>query len=101
MSKAPTASQLEKLEKKRAQLQAQIQNLKARDRSKSEKEETRRKILVGAYTLDQAREKGTYDKLVASLDSYLTRNSDRVLFGLHPLKSETPAGAAREAADVV
>jgi len=97
MLKAPTASQIAKLEKKQAQLQAQIQNLKARERSKQEREETRRKILIGAYTLDKARESGTFEKLVAALDGYLTRDSDRKLFGLPELQK----AATREVADVV
>ncbi len=88
---------LAQLEIKQQQLQAQIQNLKARERSKAEKEETRRKILVGAYTLDQARENGTYEKLVAALEGYLTRDSDRKLFGLPELQKAT----SREVADVV
>ena len=85
---------LAQLERKQQQLQAQIQNLKARERSKAEKEETRRKILVGAYTLDGARENGTYEKLVAALEGYLTRDSDRKLFGLADKpKSTTNVGA--------
>ncbi len=90
MSKTQAAKQIEKLEKRQAQLQAQIQNLKARDRSKQEREETRRKILVGAYMLDQAREKSSYAALVTKLDKYLTRDSDRKLFELPQKKEATP-----------
>jgi hypothetical protein len=97
MSQTQTAKQIEKLEKRQAQLQAQIQNLKARDRSKQEREDTRRKILVGAYILDQTREKNTYATLVAQLDGYLTRDSDRKLFEL-PQKKEI---ATREIADAI
>lgn len=89
-----TAKQIEKLEKRQAQLQAQIQNLKARDRSKQEREDTRRKILVGAYMIDQAREKNTYATLVAKLDKYLIRDSDRKLFELPQKKEAIPHAIA-------
>jgi hypothetical protein len=47
------------------------------------REDTRRKILVGALVMTQV-ERGEYprDRLYAALDQYLLRADDRALFGL-------------------
>jgi len=76
------AKRLEQLKKKREQLNAQIQKVEATGRTKERKQETRRKILVGAYFLNKAREDGAMENLTQQVDAYLTRNIDRVLFGL-------------------
>lgn len=46
------------------------------------KNDTRKKILVGAYILDKYKKEGTTEILKAELDAFLTRKQDRVLFGL-------------------
>ena len=86
----PKLSALERLEKKQAELKAQIQNLKARTRKESERQQTRRKILVGAYYLEQAEKTNTYEDIRIIMSGFLTRNSDRTLFDL-PLLEETQA----------
>ena len=83
------SKKLENLKKKHAQLNAQIQALEAAEKTRERKRETRRKILVGAYYLDQAREKHQFDALVKVMDGYLNRNSDRVLFDLPPLEEKS------------
>lgn len=85
---------LERLEKKQAELKAQIQNLKARTRKEEERQQTRRKILVGAYYLEQAEKSNEMEDIKKRMADFLTRNSDRTLFDLPLLegaqaKSET------------
>jgi len=76
---------LETLKKKQAQLKARIQAIEAREKTKWRKQDTHRKILVGAYFLDKAAKENTMEALRKELDGFLTRDSDRVLFNL-PLK---------------
>jgi len=79
---------LKALKKKQQQIETRIQTLEAAEKTRERKRETRRKILVGAYYLDQAKEGGKWDDIVKHMDGYLKRNTDRVLFDLKPIKSE-------------
>jgi hypothetical protein len=56
---------------------------RARDKEQLRRDDTRRKILVGALLLARV-EQGRFprDELVAWLDDALTRDEDRKLFGL-------------------
>jgi large subunit ribosomal protein L7/L12 len=80
-----TISQLEKLKEQRAKLAARIQAIEARAKTSKQKQETRRKILVGAYYLDEAIKNNQLDDIRKKMESYLTRNSDRSLFELPEL----------------
>ena len=82
MESKPT--RLEILKKQQGQLKAKIQALEASEFSRERKRETRRKILVGAYYLDKMRSENKFNELVSLMDSYLSRDSDRVLFNLPP-----------------
>jgi hypothetical protein len=79
------------LEIKLKQEKAKKQKIEARKKaieSKAKRSiETRRKILVGAAILEKI-ERGEWsgDKLLALLDSSLTRANDRALFGLQELQ---------------
>ena len=83
---------LEQLLKKREKLSAQIQKIRAREATQKRKEDTRRKILLGALVMEMM-DKGELnrDKIWKRLDSFLTRELDRKLFAL-PLKNEKKAG---------
>ena len=85
------ATRLEKLLKKEQQLKAQIQQAQAIERTKQKRQDTRRKFLVGAAILAQV-ESGEFEQenLLTILDAFLTRPSERELFGL-------PANRAGEA----
>lgn len=75
MSKTGKVQSLEKkLEQIKAQLSAEKSRIKAQDR----KNETRRKILLGAYLL----EKKSMVELQKEMDGFLTRAADRKLFDL-------------------
>jgi hypothetical protein len=98
------------LEEQLRVLKARQQRLIARERKltaqRERREDTRRKILIGAMILEHI-EQGRYSReaLKAALDRFLTREADRALFELpvgssasaasgHP---EDPAPAARSA----
>ena len=53
------------------------------------KEETRRKILVGSFYLENSRKNpDDYKKLVERMDTFLTRDHDRKVFDLPPIKEQ-------------
>lgn len=56
---------------------------RAKEREQQRKDDTRRKILIGACMLKITEEnQENHDKLMLQLDRYLTDNRDRELFGL-------------------
>ena len=84
------------LETKLKQAKARKQKIEAQKRAAERKversQETRRKILVGAAILAKVdREEWPKDKLLAMLDSTLTRTDDRALFDLPPLAEKSPS----------
>ncbi len=79
------------LEEKKKQLEARIQKLKAQESAKKRKEDTRRKILLGA--LVQHLTKTGYwssSEIIKQLDKFLDKPIDRKLFDLpeRPKKPE-------------
>lgn len=76
------SKRIEDLEIKINQLKARKAAEEARIRNKLKKDDTRRKILVGAYFMDQAERNGTTKELFKKLDGFLIRKADRELFGL-------------------
>ena len=84
------------LETKLKQAKARKQKIEAQKRTAERKversQDTRRKILVGAAILGKVeREEWPKDKLLAMLDSTLTRTDDRTLFDLPPLAEKSPS----------
>jgi hypothetical protein len=65
---------------------------RARDKEQLRRDDTRRKILVGALLLARV-EQGRFPEheLVAWLDDALTRDEDRKLFGLSPREATQSA----------
>ncbi|NKN34705.1 mobilization protein [Marichromatium bheemlicum] len=84
-----------KLEEKLKQAKAQKARIEARkrtaERKRARQQDTRRKILVGAAILAKV-ERGDWprEKLLAMMDTVLTRPDDRALFDL-PAPIEEPA----------
>ncbi len=74
---------LSELLKKREQLNAQIQKERNKQSQQQRKEDTRRKILLGALVMEMMK-KGELDekKILKRLDTYLTKDIDRKLFTL-------------------
>ncbi len=77
---------LEKLLEKRDTLNAEIQKVRARQSAQKRKEDTRRKILLGAL-VQEMMANGELDKemIMKRLDGFLTRDIDRNLFNF-PIK---------------
>lgn len=81
-------SRIEKLKLKQKQLTAQIQKEEARHKTSKRNQDTRRKILLGAWYLEKMKDNGI-EAIKNELNEFLKRNSDRALFGLPPLETET------------
>lgn len=73
-------SKIDALKIKRERLQAQIQKLEASEKSRERKQDTRRKILVGSYFIDKAKEEGGIESLYQLMGDYLKRENDKQLF---------------------
>lgn len=82
----PSAKQLERLEEQRKKLEARILLTKNKLKSSERKKDTRRKILIGAYYLDNAVKENKTDDIKSAMEKFLKRNSDRALFDLFPLQ---------------
>ena len=74
---------LDELLKKREQLNAQIQKERNKHTQQQRKEDTRRKILLGALMIEMMK-KGELDekKVLKRLSGFLTKDIDRKLFNL-------------------
>ena len=79
-------SDLDSLKKKRDIINARIRLVQNREQSKERKDNTRRKILIGSYYLEHVNKNNSFDSVVKLMDSYLIRDSDRMLFGLKTVK---------------
>lgn len=87
------AAQLEKLAQLKALKAKQDAQARAEKAKKDRAADTRRKVLLGAMVLENMqRDPETNTAMNVQLDGWLTRDDDRALFGLQPLKK--PAGAA-------
>lgn len=73
---------LERLKEQREKINARIQAAESRAKNSERKTDTRKKILVGSYYLDQAKENNQLGEIKKLMDKYLTRPSDRKLFDL-------------------
>ena len=82
------SKKLDELLKKREQLNARIQKERNKQYQQKRKEDTRRKILLGALMIKMMT-KGELDekKIIKKLDGFLTRDIDRLLFDLPTKKS--------------
>lgn len=75
-------STLDKLKTQREKINSRIQAAEARLKTSDRKKETRKKILIGSYYLDQALKENKLNDVKTLMDKYLKRNSDRTLFDL-------------------
>jgi large subunit ribosomal protein L7/L12 len=73
---------IQDLIKKKEALEAKIESLKARERVQQRKDETRKKILLGAYIIEHQGEGIDWQEWLKKLDPFLERDNDRKLFGL-------------------
>jgi hypothetical protein len=76
-----TTSKLDQLTKKREELNAQIQALKAKENQKKRKDETRKKILIGGVVMKMLKTgEMPQERLNQLLDKHLEKKTDRELF---------------------
>jgi hypothetical protein len=75
---------LKKLKDKKDKLESQIKLQQAKLNAQAKKDDTRRKILVGAYYLEKITKEGSMPGLQKELDKFLFRPGDRALFELAP-----------------
>ncbi|MHB1016194.1 MAG: mobilization protein [Desulfurivibrionaceae bacterium] len=82
---------LKKLEARREKIADEIARVKAREAAQNRKEDTRRKVLLGALILSMV-EKGEWpkEKVDSALARFLTRPQDRILFNLPPVEYYAP-----------
>lgn len=81
-------SQIEKLRLRKQKLEAQLQKAESRHKNIERRQDTRRKILLGAYYLDKIKNEGTLETIKHELNDFLKRDSDRALFELPLLNNE-------------
>ena len=75
--------QTEKLNQLRAQKQKAQNRLRAKEREQKRKDDTRRKILIGACMMKLAEDNPeANDRMLRQLDRFLTEERDRRLFQL-------------------
>ncbi|MBS1714209.1 MAG: hypothetical protein JST30_07715 [Armatimonadetes bacterium] len=76
-------NRIEVLKQKRAQLDAEIQRLAARNRMQSRKDDTRRKILIGAVVMLEMADHEEFARFIRkALSKRLMKPRDRQLFNL-------------------
>lgn len=83
-------AQEEKLKQLKALKQKQEAQKRAADAKRTRTQDTRRKVLVGAMMLEHMeKNEATKTNIMAKLDTFLTRDDDRALFDLYPVRKET------------
>ncbi len=84
-------TRLQRLEQKKKQVDAKLQQERSKEAQKTRKTQTRKKILIGSVIMNQVKQgKLSQDWLDRILDLGLTKNCDRRVFGLpeHPTEEE-------------
>ena len=73
---------LEKLLKQKEHLEARMKTLKAESLKKERKDDTRCKILAGAYILRKHEKADTLEAFFEEMDAFLSKPQDKILFKL-------------------
>lgn len=77
------AERLKKLQERKRLVVDRIQKLEASSKAADRKRELQKKVLVGAYFLEQAHQNNTMAELNAAMLGHLERTCDRKLFEQH------------------
>lgn len=75
-------SKIEILKLKQEAIKATIKKIEQQDKTRNRKQETRKKILVGSFYLEQIEKDGKTEELKKAMNKFLRRKNDRQLFGL-------------------
>ena len=95
MARKTEEERLAELEAQKLKIEQQMRSITIRQKERSRKDDTRRKVLVGATVLALVDSgQWTGPNIGEMLGKHLTRNSDRALFGLYPITEETLMPAA-------
>ena len=90
----------ERLQVKEARIEEMEARRRTKAREKKRKDDTRRKILIGAAVLARVENKETsQEELTALLDKHLTKPHDRALFEYLPPRAATPKNKSEPGAD--
>jgi hypothetical protein len=88
-------SKLKRLIDQREAVNARIKQEQNKLRASERRTDTRRKVLAGAAVLEWAKRDNEFSaKLMAELKAFLSRDADRVLFGLPPVLPSKTSGHA-------
>lgn len=80
-----STNKLDALTKKRDEINAQIQAIKAREQAQHRKDDTRRKVLIGGVVQKMLKTgEMPQERLNQILDKHLEKDTDRALFSLAP-----------------
>lgn len=94
------AEKVAALQRQKAQIEARLGQLKAREKSIERKRDTRRKVIAGAYALEHCEFDPAFKAtLFGLLDQYVERPGDRELFDLPPKRKPSEAGAEDAGSD--
>lgn len=88
-------SKVDRLREERDKLNSQIRQMEAQELNRKRRDDTRRKVLIGAAIMarvNNQKNDWSEDRLLAMMDNFLTRPKERDLFGLEPLSK--PQGEA-------
>jgi hypothetical protein len=86
MNSESKQSKIGKLQRQLEITKARLQKEQSLLKEDERKKDIRRKILLGSLWLDKL--EGNFESVVPELDKFLTRDSDRKLFGLPLLESK-------------
>lgn len=88
-------NKIDKIQQRIEELKSQLRQEKAKENTRQRKIDTRKKILLGAMLMHWV-ENGEFKSadLLEGLDKFLTRDSDRVLFGLPSKSNDTTSQSA-------
>ena len=88
-------SKIDKIQHQIQALKEQLKKEKAKQNARQRKTDTRKKILLGAMLMHWV-DTGQFNEadLLEGLDKFLTRDSDRVLFGLSSKSNDTTSQSA-------
>lgn len=79
----PLSKRRQALEKRKSQIDAQLSDLKAREKTQARKDETRRKIIIGGLVMAQMEKDADFKATMnALIERGVTRAVDRRVLGL-------------------
>ena len=83
----------EQLKQQKEKAQKIAAAIKGKENGKARKLENRKKMLIGAMIFSQmSKNESLKENILGKLDGFLTKDSERAVFGLTPKQSQTTQG---------